>query len=191
MYAECSLSRHLSCRAYSNSYFPLTPSTFVVLREPDPFRGAQKMQAVTSIARLRNTFERWIPQSTAAPISIEGEVEEEVLSPLACKCAILELLGVELKKRDLLSLLSSQCPEALTRGGVTWREYVELVSAVEETLPVDMAIKSIYHEFDPTKKGYITEDDFMAVFMSISPALATARGREIFRAADIHSLGKV
>jgi hypothetical protein len=113
------------------------------------------------------------------------------LEVFMCKCAIIDLFGLELKKKELVALLGRYCPSALEDGFVSRPEFLSLCEGIQETLPVNIHMKNMYNSLDPTKKGYITEDDFMAVFFSLAPRLATARGREIYRAADSYSIGKV
>ena len=108
-----------------------------------------------------------------------------------CKCAVLDLLGMDLKKRELEAALRESCPEALNTGRISLAQFLGLFSALNEALPAAAGLRAVYDALDPTGRGYITEADFMAVLSSVAPRIASARGTELYKSCDTYDLGKV
>ena len=114
------------------------------------------------------------------------------LDAFQCKCAIAELYGIELKKKELTELLSSiNCSYWESCGVIIEDAFLKLFSHFQAQQPVNTPEQTVFGYLDQNHKGYVTEADFVAAMASIAPTLAAEIGHEVFAANDTYEIGKV
>lgn len=115
----------------------------------------------------------------------------DAMGLFACKCAVVDLLGLDLGKRALAAALREGCPGALDSGTLSLRQFLAVFSVLKDSQPAAAGLRAAYDTLDPTGRGYITEADFMAVLSSVAPRIASERGTELYKSGDTYDVGKV
>lgn len=121
----------------------------------------------------------------------EGPEPEDSIGLFHCKCAVLELLGVQLTKRALKEILLQCCPLSLKSGLLSLDDFISVFVLVRDARPPGQDLRDMYDVVDPTGKGFITEDDFLLAMSAVAPRIAASRGAEIYRSLDTYDIGKV
>lgn len=147
-----------------------------------------------SLTHARSVFKRYSPKESIWDTGIR------YIDPFQCKCALVEVVGVELKKADLVRHLDKlQDIYWQNCNIITEDAYLKVVSSVQAEVPVNV-VEEAFACLDPTHKGFVTESDFTNAMWSVAPHLTSKRasptsiGRstsEIFKSADSYDIGKV
>ena len=65
------------------------------------------------------------------------------LQPYMCKCAFVDLFGINLNKEELVSCWQKSCPDAVKNGIIGVSEFVELCQSIRSSLLLSGASDSL------------------------------------------------
>lgn len=116
------------------------------------------------------------------------------ISVFDCKCVIIQLFGINISSKEIISILCSKCNWKLDDYGINIEQFKILIHYYKDQLKNDSKDNSIlkyYYNFDNKQKGWISEDDFINQFNMVTPYLATRYGHTLFNLADINNNGRI
>jgi Ca2+-binding EF-hand superfamily protein len=112
----------------------------------------------------------------------------EKLSLFHTRCAVIRILGVDLSKAALRSILCNHCE--WDDSFVDLEALIKLIDAIRDTGSHSAAL---YASMDRTEKGYISQQDFERSVREVMPRYANNRARInlLFSEFDTYNIGKV
>jgi hypothetical protein len=120
--------------------------------------------------------------------------DEACISIFACKCAILELLNLEIPLSKIRKILINDCRWNCYFGNVSLEEFLRLYHIITgRTMSGhnNDHLQTMYEFYDICDRGWVDKQNFSDVFKSVCPQLEKEIGNDFFSLLDLNNTNRV
>jgi hypothetical protein len=120
--------------------------------------------------------------------------DEACITIFACKCAILELLNMEIPLSKIRKILINDCRWNCYFGNVSLEEFLRLyhfIAGRNIAVNKDDRLQTVYEFYDICDRGWVDKQNFSDVFKSVCPQLEKEIGNDIFSLLDLNNTNRV